>query len=134
MCSGRPGCFWLNKQWQTKREGSPVAENSGVRTRTAGLSIHFSALPYLQHMNYRFPHASRQEVDAVFTSQWCLQTNVSRVEDNLIMLKACHLCEYVLLAYRASMLITADVMGKWASHGLEDTAISNNIGLHDSPV
>lgn len=51
-----------------------MAENSaGVRIRAEGLSIHFR-FPYLQHMNYRFPYASSQEVDAVFTSWLCLQT------------------------------------------------------------
>lgn len=52
-----------------------MTENSaGVRKRAAGLAVHFSTSPYLQHMNYRFPHASSQEVDAVFTSQMCFQT------------------------------------------------------------
>lgn len=58
-----------------------MAENSGgVRTRAAGFSIHFSTFPRLQHMNYRFPYASSQEVDALFTSQWCLHTKVNRVK------------------------------------------------------
>lgn len=83
-------CCWLNKQWQTKREGSLMAENSAeVRMRAAGPSLHFSTFLYLQHMNYRFVHASSQKVDAVFTSQWCLQTKVSREGDHLIMTIVC---------------------------------------------
>lgn len=31
-------------------------------------------------MNYRFPYASSQEVDALFTSQRCLHTKVNRVK------------------------------------------------------
>ena len=65
-----------------------MAENSaGVRLRVEGLSIHFR-FPYLQHMYYRFPHASSQEVDAVFTSRRCLQTKVSMEEEHLIMMMA----------------------------------------------
>ena len=74
-------------QWQTKREGAE--DSAGVRMRAAGLSIHCSTFPYLQHMNYRFPHASSpssQEVDAVLTSQRCLQTKVSWEGDHLIMM------------------------------------------------
>lgn len=52
-----------------------MAENGvRLRMRAMGLSILFSTFPYLQHMNYRFPHASSQEADAAFTSLQCLQT------------------------------------------------------------
>lgn len=76
-----------------------AGNGGGVRMRATGLSIHFGTFSYLQHMNYRFPYACCQEGDAVFTSQWCLQTKIGRVENSSNMLKACHLCEYVLLAY-----------------------------------
>ena len=63
----------LTSSGRQRQRGSLMAENSaGVRTRVVDLSILPS--PYLQHMNYRSPHASSQEVDAVFTSKRWLQT------------------------------------------------------------
>lgn len=72
--------FGLISSGREKRQCSPMAESGrGVRTRAAGLSIHFTTSPYLQRMNYRCPHASSQGVDAVLTSRWRLRTKVNRV-------------------------------------------------------
>lgn len=71
--------FGLISRGREREKGSPLAENSaGVRMRAAGLSIHLSTFPYVQHMNYRFPMRVAGEVDALFTSHSCLQTKVGK--------------------------------------------------------
>lgn len=90
--------FGLISSGREKRQRSPMAESGrGVRTRAAGLSIHFTTSPYVQRMNYRCPHASSEEVDAVLTSRWRLRTKVNRVRKtiiNILLLRDCHPCGY----------------------------------------
>lgn len=131
--------FGLISSGREKRQRSPMAESGReVRTRAAGLSIHFTTSPYLQRMNYRCPHASSQEVDAVLTSRWGLRTKVNRVRKKkipILLLRDCHPCGYSYFFHACRDGHFYNVSAPWVS-GPKDSAMFSHInaGLLHSPV